>query len=549
MSGLTRSNLYHLFVREEPGAWATILFAAVAAGLMQGAIVVILNQAAGAIATDALNLRYLLMFLLVLGAFALASHYATSRTVALTEGRIFALYTGIAAKLQHTGLIHFENLGKRRIYTTLHTNTDIILETSKGLAGVGAAWVMILFCFAYIGYLSGPALLVVLVFYAFGIFVYSANFDRLHPLLRKANTLEERFKALFTAFVEGFKEIKVSQRKGADLLDNHIRPVGDAALEARVRSEGSLTANAVFIQSFYYILVAAMIFLLPQLGGISHTTTLQVAVVVLFSYGSATRIVQAIPLTLKAERAVGALHDLERSLEAARDGDAPYLGRFTQLPAEERVIRLKGVRFDYADSAETGGRSAFTLGPLSLEIPAGELLFIVGGNGSGKTTLLKLLAGLYPPREGSLQLGDQPINAENYADYRNLFAVLFPDYCLFDRFYGHAAVDEERLAERLSTMGLAGKIPWSDGQFGELHLSSGQRKRLALICAELEDSPILILDEVAADLDPAFRRYFYETHLPRLKASGKTVIAVSHDERYFHLADRVVKLDAGAISP
>ncbi|GAB6043699.1 cyclic peptide export ABC transporter [Endothiovibrio diazotrophicus] len=548
MLDLTRSNLYRLFIREEPGAWATILFAALVAGLMQGAIVVILNQAAGAIAADHLNLRYLLMFLLVLGAYALASHFSTSRTVALTEGRIFALYTGIAGKLQHAALIHFERLGKGRIHTTLHTNTDLILETSKGLAGVGAAWVMILFCFVYIGYLSGTALLVVAAFYAFGLFVYSVNFDRLRPLLREAGTLEERFKALFTAFVEGFKEIKVSRRKGADLLDNHIRPVGDAAYEARVRAEGNLTANAVFIQSFYYILVAAMIFLLPRLGGISHATTLQVAVVVLFSYGSATRIVQAIPLILKAERAVGALQDLERSLEEAQDGDAPYHGRFAHLPTEERSIRLEGVCFDYEESGEGNGPRAFTLGPLSLEIPPGELLFIVGGNGSGKTTLLKLLAGLYAPKEGSLHLGSHLIDAENYADYRNQFAVLFPDYYLFDRFYGHGTPDEAGLEEGLRAMELTGKVPWSDGRFGNLHLSSGQRKRLALICAELEARPILILDEVAADLDPAFRRYFYETHLPRLKAAGKTVIAVSHDEKYFHVADRVVKLDAGTVS-
>jgi putative ATP-binding cassette transporter len=202
------------------------------------------------------------------------------------------------------------------------------------------------------------------------------------------------------------------------------------------------------------------------------------------------------------------------------------------------------LRFDYE---RQGQSSLFSLGPLSLDVRPGELLFIVGGNGSGKTTLLKLLAGLYPPKEGTLYLGGNCIDDDNCADYRNLFAVLFPDYYLFDRFYGHQNPDEERLYQALQTMELAHRVAWLDGQFSDLNLSAGQSKRLALICADLEDSPILLLDEVAADLDPAFRRFFYESYLPQIKATGKTIIAVSHDETYFHVADRVIKLDAGRI--
>jgi putative ATP-binding cassette transporter len=541
---LSTSGLYQLFIQEDKATWGRIVFAAVAAGLMQGGIVMILNQAAGVISAGGLNLRYLSMFLLVLGAYSLASQYATSRTVALTERTIFATYTGIADKLRRTRLLDFERLGKARIYAILHTNTDIILETSKSLTHVGAACVMILFCVVYIGYLSGLALVTVIVFYAFGVFVYSTNLGNTHVLLSETDRHERRFKELFAYFLEGFKEIKVNHHKGADLFDHYIRPEGRQACEVRIRAEKRLTANTVFIQSYYYILVAAMIFLLPRLGGIGYAESLQVAVVVLFSYGSATRIVHAIPLILKAEKAVEALHDLKRELQAARDPATPYSGRFAKLPPTELAIRLEGLRFDY----ERQGQSPrFSLGPLSLDVHPGEILFIVGGNGSGKTTLLKLLAGLYPPKEGTLYLGGNCIDDDNCADYRNLFAVLFPDYYLFDRFYGHQNPDEERLYQALQTMELAHRVAWLDGQFSDLNLSAGQSKRLALICADLEDSPILLLDEVAADLDPAFRRFFYESYLPQIKATGKTIIAVSHDETYFHVADRVIKLDAGRI--
>jgi putative pyoverdin transport system ATP-binding/permease protein len=94
-------------------------------------------------------------------------------------------------------------------------------------------------------------------------------------------------------------------------------------------------------------------------------------------------------------------------------------------------------------------------------------------------------------------------------------------------------------------MQIADKTAFDGGRFSTLDLSSGQRKRLALIVALLEDRPILVLDEWAADQDPHFRQYFYETMIPDLKARGKTVIAATHDDRYFHVADRVIKLEYG----
>lgn len=544
--GLSQSALYQLLIREDKATWGRIVFAAVAAGLMQGAIVVILNEAAGALSTGGAALTNRALFLLVLAAYSLASHYATSRTVALTESTIFSTYAGIADRLRRMRLLDFERLGKARIYAILHTSTDIILETGKSLASVAVACVMILFCGAYIGHLSGTALVTVAVLYAFGVFVYTVSLGNVQGLLREAGRREQRFRGLFAALLEGFKEIKVHHDRSTDLVDHAIRPEGWQAREARVRAEGRLTANGVFVQSYYYVLVAAMIFLLPWFGDVSHGVILQVAVVVLFSYGSATRIVQSIPLILKAERAVEAIRALERDLDAARDPAGPYTGRFAALPPGERGLRLDAVRFDYE---RDGQGSHFSLGPLSLDVHPGELLFIAGGNGTGKTTLLKLLAGLYSPREGTLYLGAIRIDDDNAADYRNLFAVLFPDYHLFDRFYGQPHLDEARLRQALRTMGLEGHVQWADGRFGELHLSRGQRKRLALICADLDDRPILVLDEVAADLDPDFRRFFYEDYLPRLRAGGKTIIAVSHDEMYFHVADRVIRLDAGRVAP
>jgi putative pyoverdin transport system ATP-binding/permease protein len=85
--------------------------------------------------------------------------------------------------------------------------------------------------------------------------------------------------------------------------------------------------------------------------------------------------------------------------------------------------------------------------------------------------------------------------------------------------------------------------------FSDVNLSTGQRKRLAMIALVLERRPICIFDEWAADQDVHFRQKFYQVILPWLKSQGKTVIAVTHDERYFDAADQRIHLEVRAPPP
>ena len=179
-----------------------------------------------------------------------------------------------------------------------------------------------------------------------------------------------------------------------------------------------------------------------------------------------------------------------------------------------------------------------------LIVQPGELVFIKGGNGSGKSTLVKLLTGLYKPLAGEVLLGETRVTDANVQHYRELFSIIFSDFHLFDRLYG-MEVDEARVSSLLEEMQLADKTEFADGRFVNLNLSTGQRKRLALLIALLEDRPYCVFDEVAAEQDPAFREYFYEVILQNLKKQGKTIIAVTHDERFHHTADRVLTMEYG----
>lgn len=187
------------------------------------------------------------------------------------------------------------------------------------------------------------------------------------------------------------------------------------------------------------------------------------------------------------------------------------------------------------------------LARLNLHIRRGDIVFIVGENGSGKTTLIKLLLGLYAPHSGTVFRDGVAVSTETRDDYRQLFTTIFSDYYLFeDLIQGDGVVPDiaERYLERLE---VAHKVSVENGAFTTTDLSTGQRKRLALMNAWLEERPVLVFDEWAADQDPTFRHIFYTELLPDLKRIGKTIIVISHDDRYFGIADHLVRLREGKI--
>jgi putative ATP-binding cassette transporter len=208
-------------------------------------------------------------------------------------------------------------------------------------------------------------------------------------------------------------------------------------------------------------------------------------------------------------------------------------------------IELEGVTHTYHREREN---SSFTLGPIDVTLWPGEIVFLIGGNGSGKTTLAKLLTGLYAPESGEIRLNGQVVKPENVEQYRQNFSAVFSDFYLFERFLGLHHVDiDEHVRRYLTQLQLDHKVEVKDGMLSTTDLSQGQRKRLALLTAYLEDRPIYLFDEWAADQDPLFKDIFYLQLVPELKARGKTVIIISHDDRYYHVGDRVIKLEDGTL--
>jgi putative ATP-binding cassette transporter len=211
------------------------------------------------------------------------------------------------------------------------------------------------------------------------------------------------------------------------------------------------------------------------------------------------------------------------------------------------ALDLSNVHFNYERGTDSD-RYPFHLGPIELAVPAGEILFVVGGNGSGKSTLVKLLAGLYSPVEGEIRLGGELITTANIDWYRQHISVVFSDFYLFDELLGADDSDvDDRSNRLLLELELAHKVSVANGAFSTVDLSQGQRKRLAMLTSLIEDRPINVFDEWAADQDPHYKEIFYSQLLPRLKAQGKTTIVITHDDRYFNYCDRVIKLEDGKL--
>lgn len=536
-------KFYEFLRKESDKPLIKLLFLTALSGLSSAGVLAIINLAAKNVTGSSINMSYLLMFAATVGIFITSQKFILTTGIMIIEDILNNIRIRLSDKIRRTDLLNIEQIGKAEIYNRLTQECTLISQMAPYIINSLQSAIMLIFVFGYIAIISLLAAVLLIILILVGVLVFHKNNLKVYSDLEATNKAEIKFFVTITDILDGLKEIKLNRKKGNDLF-SHYQDISVRLKDLKISTGYKFSENMVFSQAFIYIILGAIVFVLPKLkpdlaGQIVSTTT-----AMLFAIGPLTSIVSMLPVFGKVDIAIKNIYGLESELDQQLNPDEvqPINGdnRFKDF----NKIQFSDLYFEYNNG---GNRDNFSVGPISLEISRGEVLFIIGGNGSGKTTFLKSLTMLYKPKTGSIFVDGKLIDSSNYLEYRELYSAIFYDFHLFDKLYGQENTDPAKINELIKQMQLQNKTEFRDNGFTKLDLSTGQRKRLALIVAFLENRPIYIFDEWAADQDPQFKKYFYDDLLKKLKEEGKTVIAVSHDDRYFHLADRIIKMEFGKI--
>ena len=535
-------TLLHFLKKESDKPLLKLGLYTAVSGLSSTGVLAVINMAARSGDSQKLDISQLVMFAAVVGIFITTQKFILSEGVILIEDVLFRIRLRLSDKIRRTDLLNVEKIGNAKIYNRLTQELVFISQMSVYLITALQSGIMLIFIFGYIAYLNLVAAIILLVILLIGVMLFNKNNKKVYAKLDETNKAEIEYFNSLTDILEGLKEIKLNRKKSGELFENHSN-ISAALQKLKVTTGYLFSTNMVFSQAFIYIVLGAIVFVLPQMNPGFSDKIISTTTAMLFAIGPLSSLVSMIPQYEQLNLSVRNINSLEEELDQHLNQDEvqPTEGKNRFLHFKK--IDLKGLYFQFKNGENT---DPFSIGPLDLTIQRGETIFLVGGNGSGKTTLLKALTLLYNKLQaGHIYVDGKLVDNTNYLEYRELYSAIFYDFHLFGKLYGLEKIDPEKVNDLLKLMQINHKTEFKENRFTRQNLSTGQRKRLALIVSLLEDKPIFIFDEWAADQDPQFKDYFYDVLLKKLKAEGKTVIAVSHDDRYFKVADRVIKMDYG----
>ncbi|HEY9649623.1 MAG TPA: cyclic peptide export ABC transporter, partial [Coleofasciculaceae cyanobacterium] len=493
-------------------------------------------------------------------------------------------------------LRYLEELGTSRLLATLTEDVQAISNAVAYIPSLCIAIAVVLGCLVYLAWLSWIVFLGFVGFLVLAILSYQLVTGHAKQSLELAREEQDKLFTHFRAITEGTKELKLNKTRREAFFSEELEPTIAQSRQYNIIGMSAFTLGLSWIQFLLFAIIGLVDFGLPRLITVNQAVLSGYALTIIFLVVPLDAITTILPLLSKASIALKKIESLNLALASRSEsvvGKSPHIpsqspllplkrgvknwktklpfsikrgvggdvhprgsmGRSTlfKIPSEPtefsgewKQLELKNVTHAYQGKRE---ESRFTLGPIDLTFHPQELIFIIGGNGSGKSTLAKLITGLYFPESGELIADGELITDQNREWYRQHFCAVFSDFYLFDTLLGFGKFDLDAQTQNyLIKLQLDHKVTVKNGRLSTTALSQGQRKRLALLSAYLENRPFYVFDEWASDQDPVFKDIFYTQLLPELKSRGKTVLVISHDDRYFHRADRIVKLDYGKLA-
>jgi len=458
---------------------------------------------------------------------------------------IFDWQVYLSQEILQTPLRKLEEIGPDNIQHVLVRDVGSIGSALLPLLPQVSNAVVVVCCLGYLCYLAWQPFIGTLLIIILGVLTYRSALKKNRGTLAAAREDSTRLYRYFRQMTNGLKELKLHSRRQKAFVEQNLRPTADTIQKKLFK----WSAFYLFLQTwakFLLLFVLGMVlFVFPSVMTIEGDVLSGYILTLLYIRGMLTSIMAAVPSLARANVAYQKIESLGLRLDVSAKS-APV----TVLARREGFQKLiyKDITHTYYRERED---SNFTLGPIDLSLKPGEIVFLVGGNGSGKTTLAKLITGLYEPESGEIYIDDERVTPENQDDLRQLFSVVFADFQLFNKLLGleRKGKTDDRAQVYLEKLQLDHKVKIKNGQLSTTTaLSGGQKQRLALLTAYLEDRPFYLFDEWASSQDPVFREVFYTQFLPELKERGKGVLAITHDDKYFELCDRIIKLDYGQLA-
>ncbi len=492
---------------------------------------------------DLAQIAFLACLLILVFACGFASQ---ALLTALGHRVVYDMRMSTIKRVLDTDVEQLEAIGTPSLYATL----------TKDIASIGMAFnrvpfifyngVLVVGGFIYLAWLSWELFLLSAAVVGLGVVCAQTWVMRMRQLMKQVRDTDDRIYAGYQDAIEGRYELALNTARKRSFYHKDFEPVADFARATEVKADRYWVLSVSWTALLILGLICA-IFIVGEMLSIPRERMAAFVLVLMFLRMPLNDLVGTLPILMTGSVALGKIESLRLAEHQPAFQAPPSLAAVAEQPSAGNLLSLRAVTYDYPPSGDDRG---FHLGPVDLDVGAGETLFIVGGNGSGKSTLMKLIAGLYRPSSGHQWLAQTEVTDKFRGWYREHFATAFSNAHLFERLVGPDGHFDGEVAQAfLERLRMEHKVTLQDDILSTTQLSQGQRKRLALLAAYVEARPILLLDEWAADQDPLFRDYFYTELLPELKRGGRTIIAVSHDDRYFHVADRVVRCDSGLLQP
>ncbi len=478
---------------------------------------------------------FLAFCLLILLTRALAGILLMRVSLELTSNLRRRLYDRVA----RAPYSEIERFGQAKLRLAVTDDVRRLIGGAEILPQLLVNGVMLIGIFGFLAYLNQHVFFFVLKAIAFGVVTFQIPVYFARQDFKRARQIYDSLEQGIRGLILGLKELQLDRAKRTRYFRDVLVKNERALIRTEKRALTTLMAANSYGDLLFFFVIGVIAFVFTNYHSVTPDELAGIVLVLLYVTGPVAMILSAVPRMSVAAVSLRKIEEMFGELPEQMGEDHPLTARDWQK------ISFRDTCYVHRSD---GHREGFAVGPVSFEIHTASITFIVGGNGSGKSTLGKMLSLHYVPSGGSIAFDSRELDEGCVDDFRQDIAAIFSDYYLFDRLL--CDFDEKKLAmtERyLSELGLQHKVTVKDGIFSTTDLSDGQRKRLALVVSLVDDKKLYLFDEWAADQDPAFKKIFYFKVVPELKAQGKAVVVVSHDDRYFHVADQLLVMEDGKL--